>query len=125
MNTIAFKTIGIGVTFSPNLEANINEAARLALCFGSKLVLIHVGESSDKKSKTFLKFLKPFENDGLEFEILFKSGDPVDVILVLNRRKKRGPPYHWSPQKRKLFKILPRVYCTKNHTTSKLFRACF
>ncbi|AOR28303.1 universal stress protein UspA [Formosa sp. Hel1_33_131] len=81
MNTIAFKTIGIGVTFSPNLEANINEAARLALCFGSKLVLIHVGESSDKKSKTFLKFLKPFENDGLEFEILFKSGDPVDVIL--------------------------------------------
>jgi nucleotide-binding universal stress UspA family protein len=81
LNTIAFKTIGIGVTFSPNLEANINEAARLALCFGSKLVLIHVGESSDKKSKTFLKFLKPFENDGLEFEILFKSGDPVDVIL--------------------------------------------
>ena len=81
MNTIAFKTIGIGVTFSPNLEANINEAARLALCFGSKLVLIHVGESTDKKSKTFLTFLKPFENKGLEFEILFKSGDPVDVIL--------------------------------------------
>ena len=81
MNTIAFKTIGIGVTFSPNLEANINEAARLALCFGSKLVLIHVGETSDEKSKTFLKFLKPFQNEGLEFEVLFKSGDPVDVIL--------------------------------------------
>jgi len=81
LNTIAFKTIGIGVTFSPNLEANINEAARLALCFGSKLVLIHVGETSDEKSKTFLKFLKPFQNEGLEFEVLFKSGDPVDVIL--------------------------------------------
>ena len=81
MNTIAFKTIGIGVTFSPNLEANINEAARLALCFGSKLVLIHVGEASDEKSKTFLNFLNPFEKEGLEFEILFKSGDPVDVIL--------------------------------------------
>ena len=46
MNTTVFKTIGIGVTFSPNLEANINEAARLALFFGSKLILIHVGKSS-------------------------------------------------------------------------------
>mgnify|MGYP001112244496 FL=1 len=81
MNAITFKTIGIGVNFSPNLEANINEAARLALCLGSKLVLIHVGETSDEKSKTFLTFLKPFVNNGLEFEILFKSGDPVDVIL--------------------------------------------
>ena len=81
MNAITFKTIGIGVNFSPNLAANINEAARLALCLGSKLVLIHVGETSDEKSKTFLTFLKPFVNNGLEFEILFKSGDPVDVIL--------------------------------------------
>jgi nucleotide-binding universal stress UspA family protein len=81
LNAITFKTIGIGVNFSPNLEANINEAARLALCLGSKLVLIHVGETSDEKSKTFLTFLKPFVNNGLEFEILFKSGDPVDVIL--------------------------------------------
>ena len=81
MNAITFKTIGIGVNFSPNLEANINEAARLALCLGGKLVLIHVGETSDEKSKTFLTFLKPFVNNGLEFEILFKSGDPVDVIL--------------------------------------------
>ena len=87
MNTIAFKTIGIGVTFSPNLEANINEAARLALCFGSKLVLIHVGDASDKKSESFLKFLKPFESDGLKFEILFKSGDPVEVILSSTEEK--------------------------------------
>ena len=81
MSAITFKTIGIGVTFSPNLEANINEAARLALCFRSKLVLIHVGEASDEKSKTFLNFLNPFEKEGLEFEILFKSGEPVEVIL--------------------------------------------
>ena len=88
MNTIAFKTIGIGVTFSPNLEANINEAARLALCFSSKLILIHVGEASEKKSNTFLKFLSPFEDKGLKFELFFKSGDPVDVILTSTEEKK-------------------------------------
>lgn len=87
MNAIAFKTIGIGVTFSPNLEANINEAARLALCFSSKLVLIHVGEASEKKSNSFLKYLKPFEAEGLNFEVLFKSGDPVNVILSSTEEK--------------------------------------
>jgi nucleotide-binding universal stress UspA family protein len=50
-------------------------------------VLIHVGESSDKKSKTFLNFLNPFEKEGLEFEILFKSGDPVEVILSSTEEK--------------------------------------
>jgi nucleotide-binding universal stress UspA family protein len=82
LSAIAYKTIGIGVTFSPNLEANINEAARLALFFEAKLVLIHVGEPSDKKSNTFLSFLNPFESEGLEFEVIFQSGDPVDVILT-------------------------------------------
>ena len=88
MSAITFKTIGIGVTFSPNLEANINEAARLALCFGSKLVLIHVGEASEEKSNTFTKFLSPFETKGLEYELFYKSGDPVNVILSSTKEKK-------------------------------------
>ncbi len=88
MSAITFKTIGIGVTFSPNLEANINEAARLALRFGSKLVLIHVGETSEEKSKTFAKFLSPFEKKGLNYELFFKSGDPVNVILTSTKEKK-------------------------------------
>lgn len=88
MNAINFKTIGIGVNFSPNLEANINEAARLALRFESKLVLIHVGEASEEKSKTFTEFLSPFENQGLEYELFYKSGDPVDVILTSTKEKK-------------------------------------
>jgi len=88
LNAINFKTIGIGVNFSPNLEANINEAARLALRFESKLVLIHVGEASEEKSKTFTEFLSPFENQGLEYELFYKSGDPVDVILTSTKEKK-------------------------------------
>jgi nucleotide-binding universal stress UspA family protein len=87
LSTLAFKTIGIGVTFSPNLEANINEAARFALCFSSKLVLIHVGEASEKKTNIFLRFLSPFKSKGLEFELLFQPGDPVDVILSSTKEK--------------------------------------
>ena len=87
MRAINFKTIGIGVTFSPNLEANINEAARLALFFGSKLVLIHVGEASEEKLNKFLAFLTPFKDQGLGFEVSFKSGDPVEVILSTTNEK--------------------------------------
>ena len=87
MRAINFKTIGIGVTFSPNLEANINEAARLALFFGSKLVLIHVGEASEEKLNKFLAFLTPFKDQGLVFEVSFKSGDPVEVILSTTNEK--------------------------------------
>jgi nucleotide-binding universal stress UspA family protein len=87
LSTLAFKTIGIGVTFSPNLEANINEAARFALCFSSKLVLIHVGEASEEKTSIFLRFLSPFKSKGLEFELLFQPGDPVDVILSSTQEK--------------------------------------
>ena len=88
MNTKGFKTIGIGVTFSPNLEANINEAARLALFLGSKLVLIHVGESSEDKLSVFSALLDPFKGQGLVFEVTFKSGDPVEVILSTTEEKK-------------------------------------
>jgi nucleotide-binding universal stress UspA family protein len=76
-----FKTIGIGAAFSPNLKANIYEAARLALGFNSELVLIHVGNGSDKKNQALEDILKPFKKDGLKYKLLFKSGDPVEVIL--------------------------------------------
>ena len=88
MNTTVFKTIGIGVTFSPNLEANINEAARLALFFGSKLILIHVGKSSEDKLTAFSSLLSSFKNQGLVFEVTFNSGDPVEVILSTTEQKK-------------------------------------
>ncbi|KAA3619106.1 MAG: universal stress protein [Flavobacterium sp.] len=77
-----FSTIGIGVAFSPNLKANIYEAARLAIFFGSKLVLIHVGEGSVIKQETIQSHLKPFIDRDLEYEIIFEPGYPVDVILA-------------------------------------------
>jgi nucleotide-binding universal stress UspA family protein len=82
-----FKTIGIGVTFSPNLKANINEAARLAVLFNCKLILIHVGEKSNDKENSFQEFLKPFEKYNLDFEIVFQTGDPVEVILSTTQQQ--------------------------------------
>lgn len=81
MSLKPFKSIGIGVAYSPNLKANLFEAARLSVFFGAKLYLIHVGESSEEKVNMLRVILKTFEKDELDYEVVFKKGDPVDVIL--------------------------------------------
>jgi len=83
-----FHSIGIGVAFSPNLKANLFEAARLAIFFKSKLYLIHVGETSKDKINMLSAILKSFEKDHLDYEVVFKKGDPVDVILSVTASKK-------------------------------------
>lgn len=88
MSLKPFKTIGIGVTFSPNLKANIYEAARLSQMLKTRLVLIHVGDKSSKKEAKFNAILKPLLNDNLDVEIVFKPGNPVDVILSTSEEKK-------------------------------------
>ncbi|GAA3642337.1 universal stress protein [Flavivirga jejuensis] len=88
MSLKPFKSIGIGVAFSPNLKANLFEAARLSVFFGSKLFLIHVGEASEDKRNMLGAILKSFEKDHLDFEVVFKTGDPVNVILSTSEEKK-------------------------------------
>lgn len=88
MSLKPFKSIGIGVAYSPNLKANLFEAARLSVFFGSKLFLIHVGENSEEKIEMLKVILKSFEKDNLDYEVVFKTGDPVDVILSTTEEKK-------------------------------------
>ena len=76
-----FHTIGIGVTFSPNLIANVAEASRIALSFGARLVLIHVGEPTVEKQEKFEVLLKQFSEKGLESKVAFQTGTPVEAIL--------------------------------------------
>lgn len=88
MSIKSFKHIGIGVAYSPNLKANLFEAARLSVFFGAKLFLIHVGDPSDEKTNMLSIILKSFKKDKLDYEVVFKTGDPVDVILSISEEKK-------------------------------------
>lgn len=88
MSLKPFKSIGIGVAFSPNLKANLFEAARLSIFFKSKLFLIHVGDASEDKIAMLRIILKSFEKDHLNYEVVFKTGTPVDVILSVSEEKK-------------------------------------
>ena len=81
MDSNTFKTIGIGVAFSPNLKANIFEAARLAVFMNSELVLIHVGAEEKQKKEKIEKHLVSFEEKELKSSIVFLPGSPVEIIL--------------------------------------------
>jgi len=83
-----FKSIGIGVAYSPNLKANLFEAARLSVFFEAKLFLIHVGEASKEKTDMLATILLSFKKDNLDYEVVFKTGDPVDAILSTSNEKK-------------------------------------
>jgi len=83
-----FKTIGIGVTFSPNLKANIYEAARLSIAFDARLILIHVGNKAEDKVLNFNTIIEPFAKAGLNYDVVFKDGDPVDVILSVAEKER-------------------------------------
>lgn len=76
------------MAYSPNLKANLFEAARLAVFFDAKLFLIHVGDPSEEKTNMLRVILKSFEKDKLDYEVVFKTGDPVNVILSTSEEKK-------------------------------------
>ncbi|MBU2949659.1 universal stress protein [Tamlana agarivorans] len=88
MSLKPFKSIGIGVAFSPNLKANLYESARLSVFLGAKLFLIHVGDASAEKLNQLDDILKSFKSEGLDYEVVFKTGDPVEVILSISEEKK-------------------------------------
>lgn len=76
------------MAFSPNLQANLSEAARLSLLLDSKLLLVHVGESSEEKKNSIHEMLAPYVAQNLNFELVFQTGEPVEVILntVIKKR---------------------------------------
>ena len=83
-----FNRIGVGVAFSPNLKANIYEAARLSLFMESELMLIHVGEEDAKKTQVISGHLNEFKKEKLSYKIIFANGRPVEAILNAIRESK-------------------------------------
>ncbi|MGK0253745.1 MAG: nucleotide-binding universal stress UspA family protein [Mariniflexile sp.] len=104
MSLKPFNSIGIGVAFSPNLKANLFEAARLALFFNSKLFLIHVGKSSEDKIKALKIILAPFKKEPLDYVVIFKLGNPVDAILNATEEHKIDLLILGAVQRERFFK---------------------
>jgi len=76
-----FKTILFGFAFSPKLKINILETSRIAHFFGAKLILLHVGSKTAEKEAKINEILDCIEHKNIDFDVQWKEGKPVDVIL--------------------------------------------
>lgn len=76
-----FTTILFGFAFSPSLEANILETARIANYMNAKLILLHVGNKTDDKSAKIEGVLKTLDHPENQPEVYWAPGKPVPVIL--------------------------------------------
>lgn len=81
-------TIALAIAFSPRLEANLAEAARLKKLFQCRLILIHVGSHDAEDEKKLAGLLQKTGLDDTKTEVRWRSGETVHEILEVCREEK-------------------------------------
>lgn len=82
-----FEQIATAIAFSPRLEANIAEAIKLTERMNARLTLIHVGEKDETKKQTIKGILDTHAPGEQMVDIVWETGNPVDVILKVCEEK--------------------------------------
>ncbi len=88
MSIKPFFIIATAIAHSPNLEANIHESIRLKNALAEKLLLIHVGVKTSEDEEKFSSMIKGAGGVREEVEVIWREGDPVDVILEIAEERK-------------------------------------
>ena len=78
-----FETIAVAIAFSPRLEAVLSEAKRITDTFMSSLLLIHIGEKTNKKEDTLDLLIEKLAINKQKCRVIWMEGDAVDTILKL------------------------------------------
>lgn len=76
-----FDTIGLAVSFSPNLPELIRETRRLSDLHGSTAVFIHVGKKTSEKQRELIHLLSANGFNDSNSRIYWEPGDTVSSIL--------------------------------------------
>jgi nucleotide-binding universal stress UspA family protein len=85
---IQFQKVGVAVSFSPTTEAMLAEAGRLARLFGARLVVMHVGETTDESRDRLRQQLSHTGLAESEISLCWETGDPAKRILDVCRRER-------------------------------------
>jgi nucleotide-binding universal stress UspA family protein len=84
----AFKKLGLGIAFSPRLEALLTETARLKKLWNAHLVIIHVGEATEEAKKSLEDLLIKTELLDLGVTVRWEKGDPASQLLSVCRQER-------------------------------------
>ena len=72
-----YSKIGLAITFSPTGKALLKESVRLQKLFGSKLVLIHIGEKNKISEDNLADTIEGVGLEKENYEIIWDEGDPA------------------------------------------------
>lgn len=82
-----YAKIALAVAFSPRMEALIAEAYRLATLFSGNILLIHVGEKTEKKEQDLHSMLAKAGFVAEQYAIVWENGTPAKRILSVCRKQ--------------------------------------
>lgn len=83
-----FQKIALAIAFSPRLEALLFEVKRLKGLFDSELVLIHIGEKSEKEETILKELLQKLEINESKVTMIWEKGDPAKEIIRICKKEK-------------------------------------
>ena len=75
-----FKTLLFGFAFSPSLKENVLETTRIAHYFSAKLILLHVGDKTERKLTKINEIVSEIEHKDLPIDIIWQKGKPYEII---------------------------------------------
>lgn len=78
-----FETIATAIAFSPTSEKVLAESVIMARAFAAMLIVIHIGQFSDEKSKKMSDLLAKFDLHDIEYKVVWDEGEPVNTILKI------------------------------------------
>lgn len=78
-----FSKLGVAIAFSPRIRALLSETARLKRLWNASLVIIHVGEKTEKEEKLLQEHLREVGlADSADVRIFWEQGKPSEKILA-------------------------------------------
>ena len=99
-----FKKIAVAIAFSPRCKALLIEAERMRKIFDGELVLIHIGDRTQKDEQYFEKII---HDSGLQKDsvsIVWEQGNPASKILQICKKEKIDLLIAGALRKETLFK---------------------
>lgn len=84
---IRFQKVGVAVSFSPTTAAMLAEAGRLARLFAARLVVMHVGKTTEQTQQQLRQQLHHTGLASDDILLCWDSGDPAKRILDICRRE--------------------------------------
>jgi nucleotide-binding universal stress UspA family protein len=81
MDAKPFKKIATAIVFSPDLEVDMQESARLAGMLGDKLYFIGVGTIADEVRLTVHTIAQQLAHKDLEIEVVWEPGEVAEALV--------------------------------------------